>query len=181
MLITTVPKHSIRQIAEVSPCDGGARITFRDGFVAFLGSDQASFEQHQWLAEWSRSNRPVGVVTDGAARIIDLSAAHDTGVAWVQALPTDAGRYRVAFWAYSPLCALTRDHPEFDRIHATLNAAVGTTEQVWVATCSEETVDDEPDEEGLVAALPKIMDVRPMSLGGSTNGESPVVVDRPPY
>ena len=25
-----------------------------------------------------------------------------------------------------------------------------------------ETVDDEPDEEGLVAALPKILDVRPM-------------------
>jgi hypothetical protein len=113
-------------------------------------------------AGWSRTCGPVGIVTEGAGRIVDLNVAHDTGVAWVRALPTHSGRFREAFWAYSPICGLTREHPEFDRIHASLLAAAGTAQPLWLATHSEETVDDEPEEEGLSAALPKILDFRTM-------------------
>jgi hypothetical protein len=161
MLITTVPTCSIRLIDEVRRSDAGARIAFRDGSIACLESRHVNFEHLLWLAEWSCSSRPVGIVTDATGRILDLNAAHDTGVAWIREFSTDPGRCRVAFWAYSPICGLTREHPEFERIHATLTAAAGTPQPFWVATYSEETVDDEPDEEGLVAALPKIMDVRP--------------------
>jgi hypothetical protein len=166
-------------IDEVSRADGGARVVFRDGSHAQLESSHANFEHLLWLAEWSRAGRPVGLVTDSAGRIFDLNPAHDTGVAWVRALSTDFSRFRVAFWAYSPVCGLTREHPEFERIYATLIAAAATQEQLLVATYTEETVDDEADEEGLIAALPKIMDVRPMAPPRSTNGEPPASANLP--
>jgi hypothetical protein len=164
MLTTTTPAYSIRLIDGVGQANGCARIVFRDGSVACLESCHANFEHLLWLAEWSLRDRPVGVVMDANSRIIDLNSAHDTGVAWVREFPADHNRFRVAFWAYSPICGLTREHPEFDRIHATLTAAAGTPQQLWVVTHSEETVDDEPDEEGSIAALPKIMDVRPIGI-----------------
>jgi hypothetical protein len=170
MLITTAPTYGIRLIDEVSRAGGGARLAFRDGSRARLESGHPSFEHLLWLAEWSRPDRPVGVVMDADGRVLDLNSTHETGAAWVRALPTALGRFRVAFWAYSPVCGLTREHPEFDRIFATLTAAAGPPEQLWVATHGTETVDDEPDEEGLIAALPKIMDVRAMGPLHSTNG-----------
>ena len=45
---------------------------------------------------------------------------------------------------------------------AALTAAAGTQQRVWVVTHPDETVEDELDEDGLVAALSKIMDVRPI-------------------
>jgi hypothetical protein len=179
MPITTVPAYSFRLIDGVSRTDRGAQVTFPDGSRACLDSSHANFEHLLWLAEWSRPSRAVGVVTDAAGRIIDLNSAHDTGVAWVREFPTARSRFRVAFWAYSPICGLTREQPEFDRIFATLTAAAGTQQQLWVVTHSEETVDDEPDEEGLIAALPKIMDVRPMAPPPSTNGEPFAAADPP--
>lgn len=179
MSITTVPAYGIRLIDEISRTDGGARVTFRDGSLACLESDQANFEHLLWLAEWSRPSRPVGVLTDATGHIIDLNSAHDTGVAWIREFAMDRSRFRVAFWAYSPICGLTREHPEFDRIHATLTAAAGTQQQLWVVTHSEETVDDDPDEEGLIAALPKLMDVRPRCPTPLTNGELSGLADQP--
>jgi hypothetical protein len=179
MPITTVPAYSIQLIDAVSRADGGVQVAFRDGSRAWLDSGQANFEHLLWLAEWSRPSRPVGVVMDAAGRILDLNAAHETGVAWVREFPTDRNRFRVAFWAFSPLCGLTREHPEFERIFATLTAAAGTQQPLWVVTQSEETVDDEPDEEGLIAALPKIMVVGSMNPLPSTNGEPFAGADRP--
>jgi hypothetical protein len=66
----------------------------------------------------------------------------------------------VAFWAYNPICGLARDHPDFERIHATLAEAAGKPTLLWVATHSEEVVEGELDEDGLILAYPKIMDVR---------------------
>jgi hypothetical protein len=170
MSITTVPTCSIRIIDEVSQTDAGARVGFRNGSPAVLEASQPHFEHLLWLAEWSRASRPIGVVTDAADHIIDLNCAHETGVAWVRHYPTNRNCFRVAFWAYSPICGLTRAHPDFDRILATLTAAAGTSQQLWVVTHSDETVDDEPDEGGLVARLPKIMDVRPTDAFSATNG-----------
>jgi hypothetical protein len=179
MLTTTALAYSIRRIDAINRADGDVRVAFHDGSVACLEARHANFEHLLWLAEWSRPSRPVGVVTDSAGRILDLNAVHDTGVAWVRAFPSDDSRFRVAFWAYSPICGLTREHPEFERIHATLLSAARMQEQLWVATHSEDTMDDEPDEEGSRAALPKIMDVRPMDLSRSTNGEPSAPAKRP--
>jgi hypothetical protein len=179
MPITTASTNSIRLIDAVSRADGGVKVAFRDGSVAWLDPNQTNFQHLLWLAEWSRPSRPIGVVTDAAGRILDLNAAHETGVAWVREYPTDRDRFRVAFWAYSPVCGLTREQPDFDRIFATLTAAAGTQQPLWVVTHSEETVEDEPDAEGLIAALPKIMDVRPTSSLPSANGESLAGTIRP--
>ncbi len=162
MLVTTAPTYGIRLVDRVSRSAEGACPTFHDGALACLESSHPHFEHLLWLAEWIAPSRPIGVITDAAGRILDLNSAHDTGVAWVRAFATDPRRFRVAFWAYSPICALTREHPEFDHIQAVLTAAVGTQQQLWVATHSEETLEDEPDEEGASTALPKIMAVRPM-------------------
>jgi hypothetical protein len=162
MSLVTAPNYGVRLVAEVRPTDTGACIVFRDGTTACLDVSHPNFAHLRQLAAWAMQGRAVGVVTDASGQVVDLNAAHDTTVYWIRAFPTDPSRFHVAFWAYSPLCALTRDHPEFDRIYATLTAAAGTPQMVWVVTHSEETVDDEPDEEGLVAALSKIMDVRPV-------------------
>jgi hypothetical protein len=103
---------------------------------------------------------PVGVVLDADGRVVDLNAAHDTPVRHVHELTGDGNCLEVAFWAYSPICGLTRDHPEFERIRATLAEAAGKQALVWVATYTEEMVEGEPDEDGLIPAYPKIMDVR---------------------
>ena len=162
MIISAAPTYAIGVLLDLRRSDKGMQMTFQDGSVYHLDEHHPSFGRLLWLAEWSRSGRHVGVAADVTGRIHDLNAAHDTGVAWLRELPSDPDRIRVAFWAYSPLCGLTRNHPEFNRIHATLAAAAGTTQPLWVATFTEETVDDEPDEEGMIAALPKIMDVRPI-------------------
>ncbi len=162
MSVVTAPKYGVRWVAEVRRAATGVCIVFRDGSTACLDASHPNFAHLRQLAEWAVQGRAVGVVTDGSDRLGDLNAAYDTTVYWIREFPTDPNRFRVAFWAYSPLCALTRDHPEFDRICATLTAAAGTPQMVWVVTHSEETVEGEPDEEGLVAALPKIMDVRPI-------------------
>ncbi len=158
MSVATAPSYGVRSVAEVRRADGGARVVFRDGTTARLDAAHPDFAHLVQLAEWAVPGRAVGVVIGGDGRLADLNAAHDTPVYWVRESPTNPGLLRVAFWAYNPLCALTRDHPEFDRIHATLTVAVGTPQMVWVVTHSDETVDDGADEDG----LPKIMDVRPV-------------------
>jgi hypothetical protein len=93
--------------------------------------------------------------------ITDLNICHDTSVCSVVPFPNDPQRFQVSFLGFSPIWALTSDQCGFARIHATLGNAVGTGQMVWVALHSEEPV-DEPDEDGLIATLPKIMDVRPV-------------------
>jgi hypothetical protein len=48
----------------------------------------------------------------------------------------DPSRVKVAFWGFSAVCYLQRDHPEFGRILGTLAAAVGSPAQVWFANRS---------------------------------------------
>jgi len=169
MSIATGLVYDIRFITDVKRNEHGAEITFRDGSAAYLESSGANGQHLLWLAEWSQSRRAVGVVLDSSGQIIDLNPIQDTSVHWIREFPTDRNRFAVAFWAYSPICGLTRDHPDFERIHATLTEAVKTSQSVWVATHSEEVVEDEPDMDGSIAVLPKILDVRPAS--STSNGK----------
>lgn len=157
--------YHVLPIKNLSRTNRGVIVTFGDGSVGSLVADHPNYETLLLHAEHGlrrTDHAPVGVVVENGGRIVDLGTAHDTSVNWVREFPSDPTRYRVAFWSYNPLCALTREHPEFDRIYATLTAAAGTPQMVWVVTHSGETIDDEPDEEGMVAALSKIMDVRPI-------------------
>lgn len=157
--------HRVLPIKNLSRSNRGVVITFGDGSVGTLDASNPNFEALLIHAEHGfrrTDHAPVGVVVESDGRIVDLGTAHDTSVYWVKESPADPNCFRVAFWAYTPLCALTRDHPEFDRIYATLTAAVGTPRMLWVVTHSEEAVDDELDDDGLSVTLPKLMDVRPV-------------------
>jgi hypothetical protein len=161
MSIVTTPVYAIRLIADATPVESGLKITFVDGSVAHLDASHPQFEVLRIHAEHNCGRPvPVGVVLERGNRIADLNTAHDTTVRQVRELPADRDRLEVTFWGYSSVCGLTRDQPEFDRVFATLTEAVATGRKVWVATCTEEVVEEGPDEEGSVAALPKIMDVR---------------------
>ncbi len=168
--------YDVQFLKQARPVAGGIQLTLGDGRQVYLAASHPNYPLWQIQIESKlRDCYPVGIVTDESGQVLDLNTAHDTGVAWIGEFPTDPNRFRVAFWAYSPICGLTRDQPGFDRLRAVLTAAAGTQQRVWVVTHSEETVDDEPDAEGLVAALPRIMDVRTIGTIPATNGESPGV------
>jgi len=161
MLTTTNVVFKVQPIQDVRRTADGVWITFRDGSVARLDLDHPNFDILMiYLESDLRRSRPVGVIMGPLGRVLDLGAAHDTPVRSVQEFPNDPTRFQVGFWAYNPVCGLTRDQPEFERIHATLTKAAQTAQMVWVVTHSREVVEGEPDEDGLIPAYPKIMDVR---------------------
>jgi hypothetical protein len=103
---------------------------------------------------------PIGLVLDSSGRVADLNTAHDTTVQSVAECPEDYDRLKVAFWGYGPVCYLTRDHPEFQRLRSILTQAAETQNVVWVANHSE-MVESEPAEDGAEFEVWwKIMDVR---------------------
>jgi hypothetical protein len=64
------------------------------------------------------------------------------------------------------MCYLAKDHPEFDRLHASLAAAAGTPAQLWVANYSQMVKDEPTSDEGEFEIWWKIMDVRPAGKSG---------------
>jgi hypothetical protein len=151
----------MHHITEVTPVSGGTRIAFGNGTTAFLAASHPSFEILRIHAESSRGRPvPVGVVLDAGGGVVDLNTAHDTSVQSVQELPEDPGRLKVAFWGYSPICYVCRDHPEFDRIHSTLVNAADTRALVWVAHYSGMVEDQPKTDESEYEVWWKIMDVR---------------------
>src|SRR5579862_9324834 len=159
MSITTTLVYDIRHVAGVHPVDGGLRIEFADGAGAFLDAAHPNFEVLRLHAESNQGRPvPVGVVLDAGGRIVDLNTAHDTAVQSVQECPGDYDRLKVAFWAYSPVCYLTRDHPEFERIRSMLSEAAGTPAMVWIANHSE-MIEEEPTNGGESEIWWKILDV----------------------
>jgi hypothetical protein len=154
--------YDIRFVAEVREVDGGLRINFRDGATAFLEASHPHFQVLRLHAEWNQG-RPVaiGAVLDADGRIVDLNTAHDTTVQAVQECPEDCNRLKVAFLGYSPVCYLTRDHPEFNRLRSILTKAAGTSTVVWVANRSEMVESEPTTDDGEFEVWWKIMDVRP--------------------
>ena len=72
-------------------------------------------------------------MANGDGRLVEVSHVHDTCVHSVREDEEDKSRLAVWFWEYSPVCYLTRDHPEFDRIRATLEQAAASGRRVWLA------------------------------------------------
>jgi hypothetical protein len=161
MTVATSLIFDIRQIAGLATVEEGVEIKFEDGTLAFLDAAHPNFAVCRITAESHAGRaRPVGLVLDAERRVIDLNAAHDTTVRFVREDTEDRNRLMVGFWGYSPICYLTRDHPEFERIHSQLAAAVDTDRRVWVANHSEMVVTEpQGDVEG--ETWWKILDVRP--------------------
>jgi hypothetical protein len=155
MLGTTAQVFDIQTISTIQPSDGALVVAFRSGLLARLLPDHADRDRMLREAEDSlRRRRPVGVMVEEDGRLLELSHTHDTGVRSVREDEEHRSRLAVWFWGYSPVCYLTLDHPEFDRIRATLEQAIATGGQVWLANRMHMV-------EGETEIWWKILDVRP--------------------
>ena len=101
-----------------------------------------------------QSGAPVGLLVNEAGELIELNYTHQSAVRHVHPDEDDPNRLLIEFWAYSPICYLTRDHPEFERIKNTLEHAVVTEEQVILANYPHMV-------EGETETWWKILDIRP--------------------
>ena len=97
-----------------------------------------------------------GLILDEHGTVVDLSWACDSSVNQIRDDPEDNSRLEVWFWAFSPVCYLTRDHPEFERIRSTLTEAATAGSRVWLANRFHMI-------EGTTETWHKLMDVRPSS------------------
>jgi hypothetical protein len=159
MLGTTEQVYDIQTVSEVQPCNGAVAIAFRSGLRATLPAGHPGQKVMLQTVERSlRQQEPVGVVTDRSGRLLEVNHTYRSTVRFVREDEEDSSRITVAFWAFSPVCYLTRDHPAFERIHATLGQAVASGGQVWFANFPQLV-------EGEAEAWWKIMDVRPAEAG----------------
>jgi hypothetical protein len=132
MLGTTLRVFDIQVVRAIQSSNGALAITLANGLIARLVPDDVDRDRMLRAAEESlRDHRPVGVLLDGE-HVVELSPAHETAIASIRE-DEDKNRLAVWFWEYSPVCYLTRDHPEFDRILALLEQAIASGHRVWLA------------------------------------------------
>jgi hypothetical protein len=149
--------YSIQFVAAVEPCPGGTRLRFRNGTLALVPATHPDRDLFLLLVDHSlRMGCPVGVVLDEAGSVVDLNHTYQSQVHRIQNDPEDDNRLEVGFWAVSPVCHLTRDHPDFTRILRTLNDAVATEAPVWLANRSQPVVSE-------TVIWLKLLDVRPVA------------------
>jgi hypothetical protein len=156
MLATAVQVYDIQIVTDVQPRDGEVELTFHSGLKARFSTDHPYRNLFLLQADGSwRHAMPVGVIVDPNGRVVDLSYAHGVSVAHIKDDEEDSTRVYVGFWGYCAVCYLTRDHPEFERIQATLKAAAASKSRVWFANETDLI-------EGETEIWSRIMDVRPI-------------------
>jgi hypothetical protein len=156
MIGTTPQVFDIQTVRTLRPANGALALTFQSGLVAWLRPDHPDRDALLRDGEDSiRQGLPVGVMVDGEGRLLELSPTFATGVRSVREDEEDPSRLAVWCWEFSPVCYLTRNHPEFERIRATLAEAAGSGRQVWLANRMHLV-------EGETEIWWKILDVRPM-------------------
>jgi hypothetical protein len=134
MVATTTSVFDIQTVRAVQPSNGAVVITFASGLVGSVPQNDPDRDKILYEAEYSLQRPwPVGVVMDGEGHILDLNHANESLVDRIRQDEEDPSRFMVCFWASSPVCYLTLDHPEFDRIRATLEQAIATGTRVWLA------------------------------------------------
>jgi len=134
MLDATTQVFDIQTVSTIQPSNGAPVVAFGGGLVARLPPDHPDRDKMLREAENSlQQRRPVGLLANGDGLILELSHAHETSVRSVREDEEDKSRLAVWFWEYSPVCYLTRQHPAFDRIRATLEQAAASGTRVWLA------------------------------------------------
>jgi hypothetical protein len=150
-------RYAIQVVTAIQSGDGGTELTFQDGSVAAVAAMHPDYDFLLIEARWSvDTGRPVGLILDERGVVLDLNHTWDSSVRRIRDDPEDSSRLEVGFWGYSPVCYLTRDHPDFERIRATLAEAAAAGTMVWLANRSHMV-------EGETEIWHKLMDVRPIS------------------
>src|SRR5690242_1013608 len=133
MIQTARQTFAIQRVREIQTCAGGTRVVFQDGLSSCL---QEGHPEYVLLLQFANSSlrhgTAVGILLSEAGELIELNHAYRSTVRFAQQDEEDSSRLVVGFWAYSPICYLTQDHPEFVRIHRTLLDAIKTGSQVWL-------------------------------------------------
>jgi hypothetical protein len=156
MTATTTQVFDIQKVRAVQPSNGAVAITFQSGLVVWLPPNHSEHDSILWEVEHSiQWGRPVGVMVNSDGRLLELSHTHDTSVHSVRQDEENKSGLQIWFWAFSPVSYLTFDHPEFDRIRATLEQAIAAGTRVWLANRMHMV-------EGETEIWWKIMDVRPI-------------------
>ena len=147
---------NILPVTDIRSTDGAVELTLNRSLKARWPTNHPDHEIYLHQAEWSlEQGRPIGVILDATGKVVELKIALETHVQKVMDDTEDSTRVEVWFWAYSPVCYLTRDHPEFERIRPLLEQAVASNKMVWLATYPW-PVESETE------IWTKIMDVRPV-------------------
>jgi hypothetical protein len=156
MIGTTTRVFDIQTVRSIQPSNGAVVITFTSGLVGSVPQNHPDRGKVLYEAEFALQQRwPVGVMMDRAGHILDLNNAHESLVDRIRQDEENQSRLMVCFWGYSPVCYLTFDHPEFDRIRATLEHAIAKGTRVWLANHMHMV-------EGETEIWWKLMDVRPL-------------------
>src|SRR5579883_3184981 len=134
MIQTTHQTYDIQPVRAVLPCDRGTQVVFPAGLTACLRKEHPEYERILHHARSSlQYGHPIGFILNEAGELVELNDTHQSTVRQVQPDEDDPGRLMVEFWAYSPICYLAKDHPEYERIKNTLEHAAAMDEQVIFA------------------------------------------------
>lgn len=147
---------NIQIVQAIQPCDSGVCLVFQDGLSACVPKGHPEYERIVRFAEGSVQHRtPIGFLLDNAGEVAELNHTYQSTVRFVNQDEEDPTRLTVGFWAYSPICYLTKDHPELERIHDTLLNAFRTGNQVLLVNHMKMV-------EGETETWWKLLDVRPV-------------------
>jgi hypothetical protein len=147
--------YAIQCVREVLPCDGGTQVVFSTGLSACLRKGHPDYERILHHARGSLQNgSPVAVLVNEGGELVELNYTHQSAVRHVRPDEEELNRLMIEFWAYSPTCYLTKDHPEYERIKHILERAAASDAQVLFANHMH-MVDGETE------TWWKLMDVRP--------------------
>jgi hypothetical protein len=155
MLQTACQIYDIQVVTHALPCNGDLKVTFQSGLVATLPANHPDQEIIRDLIQDSLLVKtPLGILIDTSGQITELNYTYESTVRYVGD-DTRPDRLLLGFWAYSAVCYLMRDHPEFERIQATLTEAARSGSRVVFANYMW------PAKDGTNRWL-KILDVRPL-------------------
>jgi hypothetical protein len=148
------PTYDIQRVREVQPCDGGTQVVFETGRSACVRKEHPDYERLLHQARGSLQYRtPAGLMISDAGELVELTDTRQSAVRQVRPDEEDLSRLLVEFWAYSPICYLTKDHPDFERLAQTLERAAATDKPVTFANHRHMV-------EGETETWWKLMDVR---------------------
>jgi hypothetical protein len=147
--------YDIQRVRDILPCDGGTQVVFPTSLSACLRRGHPDYERILHHARGSlQDGSPVAVLVNEGGELVQLNYTHRSAVRHVRPDDEDPTRLMVEFWVYSPICYLTKDHPEYERIKHTLEHAAASNTQVIFANHMHMI-------EGKAETWWKLMDVRP--------------------